>query len=107
MKNTIPIEGCFGQRFVDLDVYAEMTYSEDYLDVVELLVWSERRKKLVKASDRLMVAFQASHWDHLVEKCEDFHRKAYDRYKDDQDDIGDKIHEERRDREMEREAEVA
>jgi hypothetical protein len=99
-RQTIPVEGAFNQRFVTLEVYAELVYEEnDYLDIETLNVWSERRKAYVPASDRLALAFQESHWDILAEKCEDYHRAAWEAKRDEIDYIGDMKCHERRERE--------
>ena len=99
--NTIPVEGEFNQRNSVIDVYAEITFAEDYLDIVKLNVWSERRKAMIPASDRLLQAFQNSHWDFLAEKCEDYYRGMWEAKRDELDYIGDMKCHERREREME------
>lgn len=57
-------------RFTDLDFIACMEYSTDgYLNIEKLYVWSDRRKSLVLASERLTVRFQEKHWKYLYEEC--------------------------------------
>ncbi len=100
MRNTIPVEGAFSFRFVDIEVYAEIVYEDNYLDIETLNVWSERRKAMIPASDRLLLAFQNSHWSFLAEKCEDYYRGMWEAKRDERDYIGDMKYQERKERAM-------
>ncbi len=99
-RHTIPVEGCFTQKHVDIEVYAEIVYEDNYLDIETLNVWSERRKAMIPASDRLLLAFQEAHWSFLAEKCEDYYRGMWESKRDELDYIGDIKCHERMEREM-------
>ena len=97
MKNTIPIEGDFNQKHVTLDVYAEAEYvHNDYLDIVRLDVWSERRREMIPASERLLTKFLEAHWAYIDEKCAEYVQSLWETKRDERDYIGDmKCHEQR------------
>lgn len=86
--STCEFYGLYGFRHVDLDIVATVVYGNDYLDVTEMSVYSSRRGEMVKASDRLTLAFQERHWDQIEAACEDHARKQAEMYRETREEIG-------------------
>lgn len=64
------VEGEYNFRTGTINVWLLIDYDRsNYMDVVEMSVWSDRRKELVPASPRLLRGFQEKKWDHLYGEC--------------------------------------
>lgn len=91
------ISGAYNFRFATLDIVATIEFLPDgeYMDIVEMNVFSTRRNDMVPASDRLMTKFQEANWDYLEGKCSDYLAGYAEYMRDVREDIGDKICHER------------